>query len=204
MKNILKKIYYSYLKIKFKDKAIAKGSVHFNRASKIILMDGSVKEDIILGNNCRMYAKLVSQNNGKIILGDTVKIGWGTMIGAVNSVQIGAGTAIADNVRIIDNNNHPVNPYDRKIMYKSTWNSPLRRWRHSESKPIIIGENVWIGQFVRINKGVAIGDNSVVAANTVVTKDVPPNSIVAGNPGRIVKTDIDKLPRVFDDDILNK
>lgn len=45
-----------------------------------------------------------------------------------------------------------------------------------------------------IQKGVTIGDNSIVAANSVVTKDVPSNSIAAGNPARIVKTDIDKIP----------
>lgn len=53
-------------------------------------------------------------------------------------------------------------------------------------------------RFARIYKGVTIGDNSIIAANTVVTKDIPKNCIVAGNPGRIVKTDIDKLPKFFD------
>lgn len=59
---------------------------------------------------------------------------------------------------------------------------------------------MWIGEYVRICKGVTIGDGSVVAANAVVTKDVPPNSIVAGNPAKVVKTDIDKtIPRQFKD-----
>ena len=69
----------------------------------------------------------------------------------------------------------------------------LRMWKHSVHAPIIIGENVWIGSHVRICKGVTIGDNSVVAANSVVTKDVPANCIVAGNPAKIVKTEIDKM-----------
>lgn len=51
----------------------------------------------------------------------------------------------------------------------------------------IIGENCWIGANVRICKGVTIGDNSVVAACSVVTKDVPANCIVAGNPAKVVK-----------------
>ena len=69
----------------------------------------------------------------------------------------------------------------------------MRKWKHSVSSPIIIGENVWIGSNVRICKGVTIGDNSVIAACSVVTKDVPANAIAAGNPAKIVKTDIDKI-----------
>ena len=58
------------------------------------------------------------------------------------------------------------------------------------AKPVIIGDNVWIGYRAMILKGVTIGDNSVVAANSVVTKDVPSNSIVAGNPAKIIRTGI--------------
>ena len=70
----------------------------------------------------------------------------------------------------------------------------MNKWKYSDNKPIIIGENCWIGSNVRICKGVTIGDNSVVAACSVVTKDVPANCIVAGNPAKVVKTDIDQLP----------
>ena len=67
----------------------------------------------------------------------------------------------------------------------------MRMWKHSANAPIIIGENCWIGTSVRICKGVTIGDNSIVAACSVVTKDVPANCVVAGNPAKIVKTGID-------------
>ena len=55
---------------------------------------------------------------------------------------------------------------------------------------------------MRINKGVTIGDGAVIAANTVVVKDVPANSICAGNPGKIVKEHIDALPRHIPDDAI--
>ena len=64
-------------------------------------------------------------------------------------------------------------------------------WELSESSPITIGDAVWIGTGATILKGVAIGDGTIVAKASVVTKNVPAFSIVAGNPARVVK----ELPR---------
>lgn len=197
IKNALKYIYKKYLFLRLKNKAVIDRTVNLNSTSFIKISDGSKNEDIVIECNVVMHAKLVSQNGGKIFFKNNTQIGYSSFVGAVNSITIEEGTVISNNVTIVDNNNHPVNPYDRIIMQKSKIGSDYRKWKYSDSKPVIIGKNVWIGQNSRINKGVTIGDNSIVAANTVVTKDVPPNSIVAGNPGKIVKTDIDKLPRVF-------
>ena len=68
----------------------------------------------------------------------------------------------------------------------------LGKW--SDSAPIVIGRNVWIGENARICKGVTIGDNCVIGAGAVVTKDIPANCVAVGNPARVVKTDIDTLP----------
>lgn len=162
----------------------------FNIYSQITFQDDSDFNDIIIGENVWMYGHILSQNHGKIILEDFVKIGINCFIGAVNYVKIGKETAIADNVHIVDNNNHPINPIDRRIMRHTPVGSQERMWKFSDNAPIIIGENVWIGNGVRINKGVRIGDNSIIAANSVITKDIPANAIAAGNPGKIVKTDI--------------
>jgi hypothetical protein len=62
-----------------------------------------------------------------------------------------------------------------------------RTERDTQAYPVHIGNNVWVGDHATVLKGVSIGDNSIVAACSVVTKDVPPNVIVAGNPARIVK-----------------
>jgi serine acetyltransferase len=55
------------------------------------------------------------------------------------------------------------------------------------TKPVVLKDNVWIGDSAIVCKGVTIGENSIIGAGAVVTKDVPPNSIFAGNPAKLVK-----------------
>ncbi|MCG8582531.1 MAG: acyltransferase [Bacteroidales bacterium] len=202
MLGLIKSIVLKYLN-KVKEKEIRnnitlKGhNYKFNRYSTVAYADGSNKNDIVLGDAVWMYGHLSSQNNGKIIFEDFTKIGDNSMILSVNSITIGKYTAIGDGVLITDNNEHSINPDDRLIMRTKAEDHPYRFWRYSESKPVKIGQNVWIGSDVRITKGVTIGDNSIVAAGSVLTKDLPANSIAAGNPARIVKTDIDKAPRLI-------
>lgn len=66
--------------------------------------------------------------------------------------------------------------------YGDSWN-----WDKSEHSAIVIEDDVWIGERSTILKGVTVGKGSIVASNSVVTKNVPPMSIVAGNPARVVK-----------------
>lgn len=163
--------------------------------TSVRLLRGSTKDDIIIHNNVMLLdCVLCSTHHGKIEIGNNCKIGSGSEILCVDSVSIGDYTAVATDVTIVDNNNHPLNPQFRLYMRTTTHGSDSRSWIHSDHKPIIIGKNCWIGSHVRIQKGVTIGDNSIIAACSVVTKDVPANSIAAGNPAKIVKTDIDKIP----------
>lgn len=174
------------------------------------LKKGSTKNDIVVHNNVMLLdCSILSTCGGKVLLGNYVKIGQRSNISAVERIEIGDYTAIATDVTIVDNNNHPVNPEFRQFMRTTPHNSDARSWIHSDHKPVIIGKNCWIGSNVRIQKGVSIGDNSVIAACSVVTKDVPANCIAAGNPAKIVKTDIDKIPaptscKEFNDYIASK
>lgn len=164
---------------------------------------GSTSKDIIIGNDFRFFSGTIcSQNGGKITIGEHCQIGFDCKILCANSISFGDYVILADNITVCDNNNHPVNPQDRALIYmKTSWDSEYRGWKYSQSSPIIIANNVWIGSNVRICKGVTIGEGAIIAACSVVTKNVPANSIAAGNPAKIVKTDIDQSPRLLSDDI---
>lgn len=73
--------------------------------------------------------------------------------------------------------NHPIDPTDHKTVLPS---------------PIVIKRNAWIGAGATILPGVIVGENSVVAAGAVVSRDVPPNTVVAGIPAKVVKTITDR------------
>lgn len=109
---------------------------------------------------------------GSIRIGDAVMISPGVRISASDEITIGDGCMFANGAYVTDCDWHGV--YDRMN-------------RDPEPKPVHIGNNVWIGDRATVLKGVTIGDNSIVAACSVVTKDIPANVIVAGNPARIVK-----------------
>ena len=164
----------------------------FRLSSRVELVCGSSKEDVVLHEHVDMFGRIYSYAGGKVIMHEWSKIGQGSTITAVNRVEIGKDTAISTGVTIIDNNNHPSNPEDRRYMRHTPHGSLERQPQYSSNAPIIIGENVLVGTKSRIQKGVTIGDNAIIAANSVVTHDVPANAIAAGNPAKIVKTDIDK------------
>ena len=144
---------------------------------------GSVK----IGEKCRIFAHLYTQNDGKITIGDNTCIYGHTVIGSVKDISIGNCVIISNHVHIYDNNNHPTSPEVRRQMCLEGFDGDAWRWDRSDSAPINICDNVWIGEYSAIMKGVTVGEGSIVAAHSVVTKDVPPYSIVAGNPARVVK-----------------
>jgi acetyltransferase-like isoleucine patch superfamily enzyme len=158
-----------------------------------------------VGRGFRMEELPYLGGRGRIVIGDRVYIsGWisvgfsnvvaerpefvvgdGTFIGhrcgfnVSRSIRIGRHCYIASGASIADFDGHPLDAAERRAG-KPTPPEACR--------PIVIGDDVWIGAHVMILKGVTIGDRSIVAAGSVVTRDVPPDSIVAGNPARVVKS----------------
>lgn len=147
-------------------------------------------ENFKIESHCTIGAYFIIKFGGKVFIDQNTYIGPGTIIQCKESITIGKGVIIANNVLIIDNNNHPVEPELRWRMSlcNDFLNDELWTWKYAQSKPIVIEDNVWIGRDCRIMKGVTIGKGSIVALGSIVTKDVPPYSMVAGNPARIVKS----------------
>ncbi len=112
-------------------------------------------------------------------IGNQWKIGEHTHISTINRITIGDGLLTGRYVYIGDNSHGELSLEEAEI-------PPIRR-RLKSKGPILIGNNVWIGDKSTILAGVSIGDNAIIAANSVVTHDVPSNSVVAGVPAKIVK-----------------
>ena len=183
MKELLKKI-----RIKKNYKEFNRNSIHGEKlgldfTSRCI---SDHREDIQIGNRCEIKGTLRSFQGGRIIIGDNFYMGYRSFIGAMDSIVIGNDVIISSDVRIFDNNNHPTEPNLRRQMSHSDFYGELWTWKYAAHKPIEIADNVWIGEFSAILKGVHIG-GAIVASHSVVTKDVPPNCIVAGNPAKVVK-----------------
>ncbi len=106
---------------------------------------------------------------GTIRIGRAVLMSPGSRVSASDEIVIGDGVMMANGTYITD----------------SDWHGVYDRTRRDETPtPVHIGDNVWLGDHATVLKGVSIGENSVVAARAVVTRDVPANVIVAGNPAR--------------------
>ncbi len=111
-------------------------------------------------------------NQGRITIGDYVLISPGVRISASDEIIIGDSVMIANGCYITDSDWHTLHDRTR---------------RSNQTYPVLLEDNVWLGDGATVLKGVTIGKNSVVAAKSVVTRDVPANSVVAGNPASVIK-----------------
>lgn len=117
--------------------------------------------------------------DAELVIGENANVGDYTHITARGHMRIGKNLLTGKWVTITDNGHGTTD-------YETLRKPPLQRKLYVKGD-VTIGDNVWIGDKATILPGVSIGDGAVVAANAVVTKDVPAYSIVAGNPAKIVK-----------------
>jgi acetyltransferase-like isoleucine patch superfamily enzyme len=163
-------------------------------------------------NRYKKSVSFFSVWDGDTKLGKNVYIAFGVRLGCcdigeytrvrhfstVYHATIGKFSTISKNVRI-GIGQHPTNLISTNlIFYKRNLitNKWVRPIKFEEYKPISIGNDVWVGESAMVMGGVKIGDGAVIAAHSVVTRDVPPYAIVAGVPAKVVKYR-------FDEEIIN-
>lgn len=142
----------------------------------------SIGDDFILGSHSRLTAweQFNEQSfTPEIIIGNNCNIGQQSHITAINSIRIGNNVLTGPKVLITDNSHG-------RFVQEELDIAPIKRPLCSKG-PVVIEDNVWIGEKASILPGVHIGKGAIIAANSVVTHDVPAYSIAAGVPAKIIK-----------------
>lgn len=139
---------------------------------------------IVLGERVRLSGKPnigFSDRAGvrpELVVGPDTFIGHNCGFSIARSVRIGSHCLLASGARVLDFDGHPLDARGRRAGSAA---GPY------DARPVTIGDDVWVGSGAMILKGVTVGDRAVIAAQSVVTRDVPPDTVVAGNPARVVK-----------------
>ena len=143
-----------------------------------------------IGVGCRLYAVDFS---GDIELGRFVSI-WGPnirILSRIKNIKIGSFCSIATNTLLI-NYNHRSNRPTTYFIHQNIFGESNMQKDIESNGPIILEEDVWVGANSVILGGVTLGRGSIIAAGSVVTKDIPPYSIVGGTPAKIIKSRFNK------------
>ena len=182
---------YYYIREVIYNRIISKKLGFVGKGSVIVrpcLLQGGGMKEIHIGENTRIQSNSVLECWNKfgnqvytpvITIGNNCKIGEYFHITSCNRITIGDGLLTGRFVLISDNSHGSLSLEESNIL-------PIKRQLVSKGE-IVIGNNVWLGDKVTICGGVHVGDNVIIGANSVVTKDIPPNSMAAGVPARILK-----------------
>lgn len=132
---------------------------------------------LVVGDGCSLAAlKIVARDGAFIEIGNGVSFVWRTLLGLAepSHLRIGAGSLFADETMILTSD------------YHSLLNGQTGQ-RINRAADVEIGEHVWFGARAAVLKGVRIGNHAVIGFGAVVTSDIPPNSVAAGNPARVIR-----------------
>ena len=148
------------------------------------------KSKINIGNNSHIRGQLLVFNyGGEIKIGSDCYIGDGSRIWSGDNITIGNNVLISHNVSIVDTNSHEINFIERAERFKELIDrGPWQTKGSILTSPVVIKDNVWISFGASVLRGVTIGKGAIIGAGSVVTKDVPDWTIVAGNPAKVIRT----------------
>ncbi|MDT8759723.1 hypothetical protein MZO42_13555 [Sphingomonas psychrotolerans] len=190
--NGLKRLLY---RVRGRPVGIFEPGVRLKRSADIINMGGAAG-DIRVGAGSILRGELVRlAHGGSIRMGRNCYLGNDARIWSGASIVIGDHVLIAHNVNIFDNLTHPIDWRERREHFRQIAGHGHPAHIDLQDSPITIGDDVWIGAYSIIMKGVSIGDRAIVAAGSVVTRDVPPDTLVAGNPAKVIRSLVDGEPQ---------
>lgn len=177
-----------YLQALKKEMLNVNGTIFIPPNSKIISKKIYHKPccSLSVGENSIIEAAIVFEREfASISIGNRTFIGSSTF-SIAQELKIGDDVLISWGVNIVDHNSHAISFSQRKTDVLN-WKNHQKDWSGIEIAPVNIERKAWIGLNSIILKGVTIGEGAIVGAGSVVTKDVPPWTIVAGNPARIIR-----------------
>ena len=160
--------------------------VRLGLQARLLTPDGERR--VRIGANAVIRGVIRCEGEGRCEIGPEVYVGDGVIISSRTTVEVGEGTLLAHGVQLFDNDTHPLDAAERRAHFRSMLKLGPRRDFAIGSRPVSIGRDCWLGFGAAVMKGVAIADEAIVAAGAVVTSDVRPRTIVAGNPAREVRT----------------
>jgi len=169
---IFYKAYLRLQKIQLGKKTMFKGRPIIKNSGTINIGDCVTFDSFPDGEYCRSRV-ITNYKKSKIIIGNNSTLR-GATIWASSEIIIGDNFLAAPHAWITDNDAHGIDPIKRANQFAKT-------------APIKIGNNVWIGYRAIILKGVTIGDNSIIGAGAIVTKDIPSDVVAAGVPAKAIK-----------------
>lgn len=146
------------------------------------------RQAIRVGAHTHLKGELLTfAHGGEISIGEYCYVGEQSHIWSAARISIGDRVLISHNVNIFDSLTHPISPAERHRHYQHIITCGHPAQVDLGEAPIRIGNDAWIGCLAIVLRGVTIGEGAVVGAGSVVSEDVPPFSIVAGNPARVVR-----------------
>ena len=164
----------------------AAAGVRFGPTARVV---GGDPQRFVIGKKTLVDGELlVLDYGGRISIGESSYIGMGTRVWSGEDVRIGDHVFVAHNVTISDTNSHQMEADERAAHYQRTVveGKPFEKGT-IKTAPIVIGDHAWINFNVAILKGVTIGEGAIIGAGSVVTKNVPPYVLCAGNPAQVIR-----------------
>jgi acetyltransferase-like isoleucine patch superfamily enzyme len=140
-------------------------------------VDVPISNNVRIGERCHISTgvSFLVTEMGSITIGNRVYLGRNCILASDSGIEIGDNTMLAELVSVIDAN------------HGFAKNGLPIRDQNLDTAPIQIGSDVWVGRGCAILKGTHIGEGSVIGANSVVTRDIPPNAVACGAPARVIK-----------------